>query len=561
MKPTLQPHPRSRRREEADRPSIHSLLPKNLPPIERSHLQNPPSVVSLNLREILRPSADFSVRNFSIPQPSPPSRVGTRGETPRELAGEDACGTPRSPSVRASRFVRLLTSAATVLLLSILPVLSQTNPPAAPLPATGTLSFFNGDLLQGQLLRVTGDPRVQWQNADLGGALDFSAANLHKLTLTQPTAAPRDTTNQFLVRLHNGDELIGRLLALDADKLVLDTWFGGQLTIQRPAVRSLRPLGGNRVVYEGPTGLDGWRPSAFNFGRGTGGFQFKNGAFVSSGPSAISRDLNLPASMRLEFDLQWQGTLQLMMTVFSESLQPWGGDGYQFLFNQYNFSLTRLARDGNQAQLGSVQVLGMNTRNKAHLALHVDKAARTFTLAVDGETVQTWKDAAEFSGKGTGLVFFQQGQFNTKISKIRVSEWDGKNESSGSTTNRPTEDMLELINRDKVNGKLAGIRDGKAAFSTGFASMEIPLARVQFVELTAPAVTATNAPAANDVRLFFADRGSLTLALAGWDQKQVRGRSPAFGDATFTTAAFNQIQFNLARDRKPEADSFDAREP
>lgn len=84
---------------------------------------------------------------------------------------------------------------------------------------------------------------------------------------------------------------------------------------------------------------------------------------------------------------------------------------------------------------------------------------------------------------------------------------------------------------------------------------------MQFVELTAPAVTATNAPAANDVRLFFADRGSLTLALAGWDQKQVRGRSPAFGDATFTTAAFNQIQFNLARDRKPEADSFDAREP
>ncbi len=535
MKTISQHLPRSRRREEADRPSRESRRPS------LCH-QVPPA------------SSPASSRGVS-------PRVDTGGETPPELAGGDACGTRDTRPDRASRFVRLLTSAATSLVLVCLftfPSLAQTN----PLPIPGVLSFFNGDLLQGQLVRVTGDPRVSWQNADLGGALDFSAANLHKLTLTHPAAAPKDTTNQFLVRLHNGDELIGRLLALDADKLVLDTWFGGQLTLQRPAVRSLRPLGSNRVVYEGPTGLDGWRPSAFNFGRGTGGFQFKNGAFVSSGPSAISRDLNLPASLRLDFDLQWQGTLQLMMTVYSESLQPWGGDGYQFLFNQYNFSLTRLARDGNQAQLGSVQVLGMNTRNKAHLTLHVDKAARTFTLAVDGETVQTWKDAAEFSGKGTGLVFFQQGQFNTKISKIRVSEWDGKNESSGSTTNRPTEDMLELINRDKVNGKLAGIRDGKASFSTGFASMEIPLARVQFVELTAPAATATtNAPAANDVRLFFADRGSLTVALAGWDQKQVRGRHAAFGDATFTTAAFNQIQFNLARDRKPEADTFDAREP
>lgn len=479
--------------------------------------------------------------------PAPPQAF----PLPDPQATSRAC--PRPPVAVAAHILILIA----LFNLATPPAHSQTNPPTA----SGILSFFNGDLLHGDLLAIT-NHHVHWRNPELHAPIQFAPANLHRLTLTQPVVVPKSPTNQFLVRFHNGDELIGQLLGLDDRQLLLDTWFGGKLTIQRQALRSLRPLGNNRLVYEGPTGLEGWRTSSFNFGRGTGGYQFKDGAFIANGPAAIGRDLALPDTLRLDLDIQWQGTLQLMMTIYSESLQPWGGDGYQFLFNQYNFSLTRLARDGNQAQLGSVQVLAMNTRNKSHLTLHVDKAQRSFTLTVDGETVHTWKDPAAFSGKGTGLVFFQQGQFLTKISKLRVSEWDGKNESSSTSTNRPTEDMLELINRDKVNGKLSAIRDGKASFATPFASMDIPLQRVQFIELAAPpAPDTTNAPALHDVRLFFADRGHLTLSLAAWDQKQIRGRNPSFGDAILNSAAFNQIQFNLARERKPEADVFDAREP
>ena len=318
---------------------------------------------------------------------------------------------------------------------------------------------------------------------------------------------------------------------------------------------------GNRVVFEGPGAIESWRISNFNFGRGTGGFSVRNGALVASGPAAIGRDVQLPPIARIELDLQWQGALQLMMTVYSESLQPWGGDGYQFLFNQFNFSLTRLARDGNQAQLGAAQVLGMNTRNKAHLDLYINKEQRSFSLALDGEPIQTWKDPADFSGRGTGIVFFQQGNYLTRINKIRVSEWDGKSESSATSTNRAPDDMLELVNRDKVNGTLNSIREGKAAFATGFATMEIPLERVQFVEL-APANTnaVAAAPAPDQVRLFFADRGSVTLALDRWNPETVRGKNPSFGEATFKSAAFNQIQFNLTRDRKSAPDAFDARE-
>ena len=516
------------------------------------------------------------------PQPSPAGRGSTStvaGQSgafrifdtrtsPLPLpAGEGWGEGERLQRIRCPRQQPRFVSIALIPLLAFLAfsARAQTNAPASVAAATalpGALTFFNGDALHGEFLSVTNN-RVQWQHSELQGALDFAPANLHRITLTQPRVDRPAAPGQFLVRFHNGDELVGQLLALDADKLLLDTWFGGRLTIQRAALRSLRPLGSNQLVFEGPTGLDGWRTSSFNFGRGVGGFQYKDGAFIANGPAALGRDIKLPSNMRLEFDLQWQGILQLMMTLYSETLQPWGGDGYQFIFNQYNFSLTRLAPNGNQTHLGSVQVLGNNTRNKARLALYVNKAQRSFTLAVDGEPVHTWQDPAEFTGRGTGVVFFQQGNFLSKISKIRVSEWDGKSESSGSTTstNRPTEDVLELVNKDQVNGKLAAIRDGKASFSTGFAAMEIPLERVQFVELAAPANAATNAPADNDVRLFFADRGHVTLSLAAWEQKKVRGRNASFGDATFTSAAFNQIQFNLARERKPDVDSFDAREP
>ena len=65
-------------------------------------------------------------------------------------------------------------------------------------------------------------------------------------------------------------------------------------------------------------------------------------------------------------------------------------------------------------------------------------------------------------GQRQKFVFFQQGNYLTRINKIRVSEWDGKSESSATSTNRAPDDMLELVNRDKVNGTLNSIRDGKA---------------------------------------------------------------------------------------------------
>ena len=52
-----------------------------------------------------------------------------------------------------------------------------------------------------------------------------------------------------------------------------------------------------------------------------------------------------------------------------------------------------------------------------------------------------------------------------------------------------------------------------------------------------------------DIRAVFSDRGRITLQLARWDDHQIVGQSPNFGQVKFLPAAFSRIDFNLDRQR------------
>ncbi len=415
------------------------------------------------------------------------------------------------------------------------------------------LRFFNGDALHGELHSIDGQKTVRWAHAEARGVIDFSPATIARIELN-PTLVPgRKQRGHCLVRLTNGDELLGDLTSLDREALLLETWYAGPMTIPRQRVQSVVPLLDRPgSVYEGPTGLKGWQTLVIDNDTGDkAGWRYANGAFLASRPCSAGRDVKLPALANIEFDLAWRGSLEFMITLYVDSFKEEPGDGYALQLSEGGVSLHSMRKDGNTTQLGNAELPDLAAKRKSRFSIRVNRELKTISLVEDDMLVKQWKERGEFVGKGTGLAFVQQAQGAVKLSNIRVSEWDGRFDEQPAPPSRSKDDLVKLSNSDKVTGTLQSIKDGQMSFKTPFAALDVPLQRVSRIDLASESANrATNAPGA--VRAEFADRGRVTIQLERWDSQQAVGTSPNFGRLKFDPSAFSQIQFNLQR---PESDA------
>jgi hypothetical protein len=181
------------------------------------------------------------------------------------------------------------------------------------------------------------------------------------------------------------------------------------------------------------------------------------------------------------------------------------------------------------------------------VSLRADKQKKTISLVVNGEKIKEWTDTGDFP-KGQNLVFHQQSQATTKISGLKITAWNGKFETDDAGGQKTKDDFVKLINGDRISGALKNIQNGKMSFQTAFAPLEVPLERIDTIEM---AGTKTEKPPkqAGDVKLTFLDRGSILLHLDQWDGQQIVGSSPNFGQVKLNPAAFGEMQFNLDQKR------------
>ena len=425
-------------------------------------------------------------------------------------------------------------------------------------PAKHQLVFRNGDRLYGALQSFTPAGGIAWRHADASELIQFSPTNVTEVQFGERRlpAAPAPALNLCHVRLANSDELSGNLLLLDGEKLLLDTWFAGTLTIPRARVRSITPASpAASVIYEGPAGLEGWtmgRGVAF-VGEG-GEWKFANGAFYATQSASIARDLKLPDRASLEFEMAWRGTFNLAVALYTDSLQPVSlrakenepdfGGFYSLQLNNPMVTMLLVTKKDPLKQIGQAFVPQFAQTNRAHIAIKADKTTHTILLLVNGAAVQRFVDPDGFGGQGTGVRFVHQGMGAIRVGNIRVTPWDGRLEERAAAPS-PREDVALLLNRDRVGGVLQTIREGKATFAIGATPLEVPLARVALIEMASEKVQPTPARP-GDVRVSLNPRGSLTFALESWDEQHVVARSPNFGTVNFNPQAFTRLQFHAA---------------
>ena len=431
-------------------------------------------------------------------------------------------------------------------------------PDAVEVGRSDLLEFLNGDVLHGTFLSIDSNRGARWQHSAIKQPLEINLGSIARIKVERPKTTNAAAQN-CSVQLINEDELAGNLIALDAENLQLETWYGGTLTIPRKSIDRIVPgIGKSLSIFEGPTTIEGWNmPKNNPVGRrpsGTGAWRYSNGAFVSVGAGPIGRAFTFPDMVNIEFDLAWRPFLQMAVSLFSDNLETYGGNAYLLQMNQGSVYLQRISRTGDSSGFGTQQVEAFGRKSDARVSIRINKLNKTIALLVDGALLKQWTDRGDLPA-GSNIVFHQQGQGLTRISNLKITAWDGKLEPEGADP-RSKDDLVRMINNDKLSGTIKNIQNGVMQFQTPFASLDVPIERVAEIEL---ARESSQAPAhlPTDTRLAFVDRGRLTLRIDRWDDQQITGSSPNFGGLRLNPLAFNGAQFNLDK-KRAESETFDA---
>jgi len=407
-------------------------------------------------------------------------------------------------------------------------------------PVSDTIQFLNGDTLHGALISIEGLNYVVWQSPNAKSNIEFYTTNISEISLARKEIQTNRPTT-CVVKLVNGDELPGELKELNESELMLDTWYGGKLKVNRNVIKSLmftRERGG--CIFDGPTGLDGWFT-----GRGRIGWKYSDGAFVANRPGIIGRDMKLPNRIKISYDLAWQGGTFFLMTIFADNPEDLYSNCYMLQFNSGYINLQRIRRNSGSRNLGQVELLSLNEKSKAKIEVYADREKGLVALFVDGSFVKQWKDNNEIPMTGTCMHFQQQSGSMVKISNLRVEEWDGRLDTRIDADNAAVEnDLVELVNHDKLSGKLLYIKSDKLKFATSFAEMEIPLERVYSFELSSKNSSKIERKK-DEIVATFIGRGSVSFKPQKWDKSAVIGKSQGFGEFKFIPEAFSRITFNI----------------
>jgi hypothetical protein len=422
---------------------------------------------------------------------------------------------------------------------------SSTNSPASAPGATDLLQFIDGSTLHGRLRSMSSGQGVSWEYPDAKGLIQFRPTNIAWIRFEKPKAVATASAPACRFRFNNGDEVFGNLTSFEQNSLTLETWFGGALQTERAALHSITFLSkGYSILFEGPTSDEGWV-----HGKQTRSWEYRDGAFVATGAGTLGRDFKLSGSSSFSFDLAWNGHFSLILALYTPVLDrfDYSSSSYMFYLSPGYITLQRIQGGAGAMNLGQAQITEMGKKNKLHMEIRASKEDSTLVLLVDDRLVQRWKDSSGFVGQGSGAVFFAQLDGpSIRVSNLKVAQWEGDLALEAQGNNPSKEDLVYLVNKDKVNGRLQSLRNGALSVAAGQTVLDIPLARVNQINFGS---STTNRPLSTpwELRAYFAGGGTVAFDLAAWKEGHVSGKSANFGQVDFDPQLIRQFQFNLNR--------------
>jgi hypothetical protein len=444
----------------------------------------------------------------------------------------------------------------TVAFLAIGVLIPAVGRSAATNAADQALYFRNGDSIQGRLVSIDLTNGVVWSRAGMAKPARFVATNLTEIFLT--SRAAKDATNvphRAVIQFANGDELVGNLISVGNQTVRVETSYAGKLSIPRKLVAGILPRPTNdRVIFGGIRTADDWTHGDMSAIQGitVGRWKYHNGSLVSGTASSVARNLDLPPTIRMDFDLYWHNMFSLAIALHTDSLEPISLNAreqepdfapfYSLWLSPTATELRVVPKTGPIRRLGSVFLRMAAGTNHAAVSIFASDQRKSVALMINHRIVKEWVDPNGWSAGGRGTRFVHQGYGHVRIANLRVTKWDGAGMAPLTIKGNPAVDVALMNDASARGGRLNGFTNGTFQFQSGESVLPIKFADTSQVNLALSGQQPAPAPT-NSVRVFFNGRGRLTGKLNSWTGRQTSLTIPGLGDLTLSSDTLGRIQF------------------
>jgi hypothetical protein len=401
----------------------------------------------------------------------------------------------------------------------------------------------NGDVFRGKFLGFDPTRGLRWQHPHINPELVIRPESVASLTLEgKPPAEARRRPGKVV--LINGDVLTGDFLRLENGKVMLNTWYAGELTIDVASIKSLQPgYTKDKVLFEGPVLSKNWTNAS-------GLWKFKDQTFTASSSSAmVGRHIDeMPARASIDFEVDWQNHLSLYINFRTDKLNSYSAcNGYCLRLAQtyvYLYRYTLVNGRGLSRRLGQRISINLNTaNNNARVSIKFNERTGVLALYINGQYITQWKDPAGFPSESKGLLFTSRTTNRIQLSRIRVTDWNGglPGQAKPAAVNAK-EDLILFNNEDSITGKIVSIKEGRIQIrSNSLGNPIVPLEHVDAIHLAQQNTKPVRVPS---VRAELIGRDILTFEIKEWNDGKVRVHSPVFGTATLNAAAISTLTFS-----------------
>jgi hypothetical protein len=424
---------------------------------------------------------------------------------------------------------------------------------------TDQLQLIRGNAMLGKFLGFDPKNGLEWNHPDIKpDLLTIPADRISRIDFAIKPVPANAKLHDGIIEFANGDRLIGDVLGMEDNKLRINTWYAGELAVDRSSIRTLSPgIIAGSSLYSGPVTKKGWKETR----TGSLGWKFSDGGFdcAASGPVIGHSFPKMPAKARVEFDLEWKrGSPSVYIGFMTDNLTSYsGGNCYSIRLTGSSVYIYRYAKVNGGIRSQRLQPSSRSYSfgsgpKKVRVGLCHDASKRKVAVIINGKLVGEWRDTlAGAPPLSNGLNFSSRTSNPMRISRLTISPWSGNLPGVGNVAAAAgaKEDFVMFANDDSITGKLQSIDKEIMKFkSTAFGDVNILLTKVGAIHFARDTIVTPPVPV-NSVRATLMGNSRITGIIKAWKGDQVTLTSPIFGEATFDASIFRQVQFNLGKPR------------
>lgn len=340
----------------------------------------------------------------------------------------------------------------------------------AHLPADALLDLGDGNFLRGEPAAIK-EGILTWKHTNSGTEFRYPLDSVWRL-LFSGEGQPNPTGDILL--LDNGDVLSGQLESLDKESAILKSPAIGTVKLPRQRLRTARLASGTGAIgaYTDDGDLSGWISSA------PGGKPIHWSAvnrtlsFNGRGQESIGKDVKMPPSADVSFDMAWSPTKtarfglgpEFTMVLCADKAKPEQSPmGYTLNFNRNWLTVMHLNNDPavrQQSTLGRIQLNQfLEGKTSMRVRIIVNRATRRLHVLINGNDAGELQDEAVAPPDGTAIQLTGNGDTGLRLRNLRVEPWNGLIGTKLSTTSKSARDrdLLLAADGDEIFGEIIAI--------------------------------------------------------------------------------------------------------